>query len=547
MKNLKWSILILCSITAVLWSCDDDIDNLGDNIVGVDPNETIRTREVAVKTFSTPVNPVQTNNFDSYKLGTYEDPVYGRSTYSIVSQAVPSFLNPDFTGADEAQTDPVLKSVYLEIPYFSRVTGVDGEETTYELDSVYGSGIINLKVFRNKFFLNNFDPEDLSQNAIYFSDQKNQIEDLSISSNPEILFEKVGVPIDPNEVIITEDQDTVARKTPRLRLDLLSSDGISDSEDYWSDILFNQPSAYRSATNFKNFFRGIYILADTPVGNGPTLVHLNMEEAAIIFSIDVTLSNPEETVSSEYRFDLHSNSVSSAITANYIENQTPASIQTEIEQSFQPQNGSENIYLKGGPGSLGLLDLFGEDSDNNGVADSLEEIIEDRALINDAILEFYVDQDIVEGGRNEPERIIIYNFETGSLLLDYNIANEASGINNNLTHLGRLEREVDSDLTSDGVKYRIRLTNHLNAIISDALNDDIPEDEKLDNDRLAIAVSQNTSILGVSQVKDQTTPIEIERVLESTAISHEGTVLHGSQSQDISKRPKLTIYFSTPN
>lgn len=547
MKNLKWSVLILCSITAILWSCDDDIDNLGDNIVGVDPNETIRTREVEVKTFSTPVNPVQTNNFDSYLLGQYNDPVYGNSSYTIVSQAVPSFLNPDFTGTDEDQTPPVLKSVYLEIPYFSRVTGVDGEDRTYELDSVYGSGLINLKVYRNKFFLNSFDPDNLSQNAIYFSDQKNQIEDITVNNGPEILFQKTGVPIQATEIAITEDQDTVARKSPRLRLNLLSSDGISDSENYWSDILFNQPSAFRSATNFKNFFRGIYIVAETPAGNGPTLVYLNMEEAAIIFTLDIFLANSEEPVSSEYRFDLHSNSVGSAITANYIENQTPANIQTEIEQSFQPQNGSENIYLKGGSGSLGLFDLFGEDSDNNGIADSLEEIIEDRTLINDAVLEFYVDQDIVEGGRSEPERIIVYNFETGNLLVDYNVNNEPNGIDNNLTHLGRLERVDDSDETSNGIKYQIRITNHLNAVISEALNNDIPEDEKLGNDRLAIAVSQNTSVLGVSQVKDQTTPIEIERVLESSAISHEGTVLHGSQSPDIDKRPKLIIYYSTPN
>ncbi|ARN78649.1 hypothetical protein BST97_11970 [Nonlabens spongiae] len=547
MKNLKWSILILCSITAVLWSCDDDIDNLGDTIVGVDPNETIRSREVDVKAFSTPVNPVQTNNFGSYKLGTYEDPVYGRSTYSIVSQAVPSFLNPDFTGTDDNQTPPVLKSAYLEIPYFSRATGVDGEETSYELDSVYGSGLVNLKVFRNKFFLNNFDSEDLSENAIYYSDQKNQIEDVTISSNPEILFEKVGVPIDPSEVIITEDQDTVARKTPRLRLDLLSSDGISNSEAYWSDILFNQPVAYRSATNFKNFFRGIYIVAEIPSGSGPTLVYLNMEEASIIFSIDVTLTDPEEPIASEFRFDLHQNNVGSAISVNYIDSQITPNIQTEIEQSFQPQNGSENLYLKGGPGSLGLLDLFGEDLDDNGIADTLEEIISNRTLINDAILTFYVDQDVVSGGRTEPERIIIYNFDTGLLLADYNIVNELSGIDNNLAHLGRLERIDDNDETSAGIKYQIRITNHLNAVISEALNDDIPIDEKLGNARLALAISQNTGALGTSLVKDQITPIEIERVLQSSAISHEGTVLHGSQSSEIDKRPKLTIYYSTPN
>ena len=542
MKNLKWSILILCSITAVLWSCDDDIDNLGDNIVGVDPNETIRTREVEVKTFSTPVNPVQTNNFDSYLLGQYNDPVYGSSSYSIVSQAVPSFLNPDFTGTDEDQTPPVLRSVYLEIPYFSRVTEVNGEDREYVLDSIYGDGNVDLKVYRNKYFLSDFNPDDITQPAQFYSDQQRLIESASTGGNAEILYQENNFEFSDQEIRIQDEEgDIIERKSPRIRLDLLSEqNGIANSLDYWSDLILTVDNPnFRSSGNFKNFFRGIFLTAEPSNGANAALAYLNFDEAAIIFSVDVKLANSEEPVASEYRFDLQSTSVGPVSTVNFIDTDTPANIQNRISNSFDPINGSENLFLKGGPGAIGLVDLFSPGD--------LEELIEDRALINDGILEFSVNQDIVEGGEAEPERIIIYNFETGNLLLDYNVSNEVNGINNNLTHLGRLERESEDDLTSNGVRYRIRLTNHLNRIISDALNDEIPEDEKLGNDRLAIAVSQNTSILGVSQVKDQTTPIEIERVLESSAISHEGTVLHGSQSQDIDKRPKLTIYYSTPN
>ncbi len=542
MKNLKWSVLILCSITAILWSCDDDIDSLGDSIVGVDPNETIRSREVEVKAFSTPVNPVQTNNFDSYLLGQYNDPVYGSSSYTIVSQAVPSFLNPDFTGTDENQTPPELKSVYLEIPYFSRVTEVNGEDREYVLDSVYGDGNVDLKVFRNKYFLNNFDPDDITEPAQFYSDQKQLIETASTGSNAEILYQENNFEFSDQEIRIqNEDGDIVERKSPRIRVDLLSEqNGIANSLDYWSNLILTVDNPnFRSSGNFKNFFRGIYLTAEPSNAANPALAYLNFQEAAIIFSVDVRLANSEEPVASEYRFDLQSTSVGSVSTVNFINTDVPTDIQDRISNSFEPVNGSENLFLKGGAGAIALIDLFGQDE--------LNELIEDRALINDAVLEFAVDQDIVEGGEKEPERIIIYNFETGNLLLDYNLANELPGINNNLAHLGKLERESEDDLDSNGVRYRIRITNHLNAIISDELNDDIPENEKLGNDRLAIAVSQNTSVLGISQVKDQTTPIEIERVLESSAISHEGTVLHGSQSPDIDKKPKLIIYYSTPN
>jgi len=548
MKKIKIAAIAGCILASVLWSCDNDIDNIGEGIIGVDPNEVVTQQDIDVKAFSTPVNPVQTNNFDSFLLGTYDDPVYGKSDYSFVSQVVPSFLNPDFTGTDEDETAPVLTDVRLEVPYFSRAVGVDGEETLYELDSIYGQGLINIKVYRNQYFLNDLNPDDLSQRAAYFSNQQNLISSSISESN--LLKEINNFEPSPLEVLIfdTEGDEVIERKSPRINADLLESSDPDESLQYWSDILFNSgDNVFDSAGNFKNSFRGIYFTAELVDENNPLLMYLDLSEAAIIFSVDVTLADSEVPVSSEYRFQLQNNGIGSVIRANFIENDIPSNIATDIENSYQPQTGSESLYLKGGEGAIALVDLFGEDSDGDGQSDALTEIINNRSLINDAILEFYVDQDLVTAGIKEPERIIIYNFETGNLLLDFDVNDQSPSINNNLTHLGRLERVNDNDLSTAGIKYRIRITTHLNAIISDALNDDIPESEKLANNRLAIAVSQNVNNLGVSRVRDQNNPIEIERILESTAISHEGTVLHGNLSPNVDKRPKLTIYYSTPD
>lgn len=127
-------------VATFLVSCDNDLNSLGNDIIGVDPNTTILQQEFDVTTFSSKVNPVQTDNFNSYLLGTYNDPVYGQSDYSIVSQLVPSFLNPNFDQDDDPATFPVLKTVAIEIPYFSTATGISDEVTTYRLDSIYGSG-----------------------------------------------------------------------------------------------------------------------------------------------------------------------------------------------------------------------------------------------------------------------------------------------------------------------------------------------------------------------------------------------------------------------
>jgi hypothetical protein len=54
--------------------------------------------------------------------------------------------------------------------------------------------------------------------------------------------------------------------------------------------------------------------------------------------------------------------------------------------------GDESIYLKGGEGSMAILELFGPDADNNGVADELETIRNSGWLINEANLVFMLMQ-----------------------------------------------------------------------------------------------------------------------------------------------------------
>ncbi len=524
--------LILVAATTLV-SCDNDLNSLGNGLVGIDPNATILQQEFDVTTFSSSVNPVQTDNFNSYLLGTYNDPVYGRSDYSIVSQLVPSFLTPDFDQDEDPATFPVLKSVFIEIPYFSTATGVDGEDTTYRLDSIYGSGISDLKIYRNKFLLNDFDPSNPSLSATYFSDFGNSVSAVSTGMDADLIYENTNfIPSNAQIIIFDEDGEEIERKTPRLRVPLNSQEQLA----YWSDILFNSdPDDFRSNSNFKDFFRGLFITM-TPAGQDPgTLIYLDLTGAAVLFSIETPIAGFEEPILSGYRFDF-TPTTSNSIKANFIETDVPPGISAAISSSFNEDIGSENLYLKGGPGAMAFIDLFGADSDGDGEADALTQIIADQWLVNDAVLELFVDQSIVTGGKSEPERIIIYNFETGRVLLDFAIGSQGTLPNSNLDHLGRLERVELDDTDSDGLKYQLRLTNHVNAIINGII----------ENDRLAIAVTQNVGLFNTSLVKNQTSPIEINTVTEGSAISHEGTVLHGNRSTEVEKRPKFTIFYSEP-
>ncbi|MCB0464526.1 MAG: DUF4270 family protein, partial [Aequorivita sp.] len=71
--------------------------------------------------------------------------------------------------------------------------------------------------------------------------------------------------------------------------------------------------------------------------------------------------------------------------------------------------GEENLYLRGGDGIISVVELFGKDNDNNGVADELQVLRDKKWIINEANLIFYVNQDLMVGDGTEPERIMIYD------------------------------------------------------------------------------------------------------------------------------------------
>jgi hypothetical protein len=230
----------------------------------------------------------------------------------------------------------------------------------------------------------------------------------------------------------------------------------------------------------------------------------------------------------------------------FVNNDFSAGVQSDISDSNDPINGAENIYLKGGPGSIAVLELFGQATNStDGEAPALTQAIGNNWLINDAYIEFYVNRSIVTASTKDPERILIYDYDTKRLLSDYAIGG-SNGLNSNLSHLGRLERIDPDDTTADRIKYRIRLTQHLSNIIQG----------NIENNRLAIVVSQNVSIVGNNLVSNTVNPNpDLVSIPISAAISHEGTVLYGNlapgnlvqqsvNGEAIPKKPMLKVFYS---
>ncbi|EAS20553.1 hypothetical protein BBFL7_01441 [Flavobacteria bacterium BBFL7] len=521
MKRVALNVSIIAGLLLSLVACDNELNTIGSDILGADQlNDRIKKQEFDVVAFNELLGPVQTNNFGSFPFGVYDDPVYGRTSYDFVSQVNLAFTNPDFGD------NIVLDSVVLQIPYYSTIETVVGEVSTYSIDSLYGTMDNGLEIYENNYFLNSFDVDDVSNPAVYYSDFKSTIE----SNLGDLIYSNDNFFPEAKESIeLGEDGTVTSRSSPRLRerIDLTPA-----TSAYWRSLIIDQEGqpALQSASDFQNYFRGLYFKLSGFTGNGH-MVHFNINDADIKlyirseFDDDSDIDNDPTTttieIESVVQLTFDGNKV------GFINNDFNPSIVSSIQAANDNLNGEERLYLKGGEGSLALIDLFGPDLDMNGEADALTQIIANDWIINDASLTFYVDQMAVEAGITEPERIILYNYDDKTILVDYVLDNSALRSN----HLGVLERVDEDDDTSQGVQYKIRLTEHINGIL----------DGDIENVRLGLAVTQNISSISGSKVKN---PNIVDEILNGSAISHEGTILHGNLSSDVDKRLKLEVYYS---
>ncbi|MBT0606924.1 DUF4270 domain-containing protein [Aequorivita echinoideorum] len=507
-KNLLPKLGAILFIIIAMASCQEDISTIGSEILGEETPNGILFDQSTVIAYSKKLNSVQTNRLPAYQLGVYNDAVFGKTTANLLSQLTLSQNAPTF--GENASLD----SVYIYIPYFSTGTTVDSE-TTYVNDSIFGNSEINIRVSRSNYFLRDLDPNsNFEQAQKYYSDDASLFE---ANLGEELAYIEDFKP-NSNGYIFNEGTDDEVILGPGLRIKL-------DSTFFAENILAKEGMPELSNNNnFINFLRGIYVETSSPTDDG-SLFLFNPANANITlyYSSD---GDDGERESDTFVLNL------GGINVNTFEREIPAELNSTLENQ-DVINGEENIYLRGGD-VLGIVELFGEDLDGNGVPEELEMLREKQWLINEANLIFYVNQDVVAGGSTEPERIVIYDINNSNVLADYTLdyTNGLAPVNALNIHLGRLDRGNDEN----GDFYKIRITNH----ISNLINRDST------NVKLGVMVSQNVLAQTTQGVRIPTSP-GVKDVPTSAVISPEGTVLYGNASANLEKRLKLQIYYTEPN
>lgn len=490
-------VVVFCFI-----GCDDDYNTVGGGIIGGNNFESLVYEDAEINVQNQSVGPVQTNGLPAQLLGVYQDPVFGERTASILTQLSLSEFSPDFG------VHPLLDSVMLTIPYYHTQLTSSGEELQFRLDSLYGNGAFKLTVSSSNYFLNEFDPAtDFEKAQKYYSDLGPEVEanlGATLYSNNAFIPSNERV-----RKIVGEDEEAdTTYYNPRLMVTL--SPGVNS---FFQENILNKAGSpeLMNMNNFRNFLRGIYIQAES-LNNGEgnmMLMDLSHQDAGfkLYYSHEVEAENGNIVIEkSEYDIGF-------------------GGIKVNVFEGSVSYPEDDNIYLSGFGGSLSVIELFSDEQ--------LEELRANDWLINEANLTFFVNQQVVEGGEKEPERIFLFNMETKEPLVDYYYdygTTSANAVNSRKNHLGRLQRTS----SGEGISYKIKITDHINSI----LNKDST------NVKLGLITSTNIELLANTAVRDNE---EVDKIPTASVLNPEGTVLYGPNATEEDKRLKLKIYYSETN
>ncbi len=501
-----YRLTLLTAVLAVVFTligCDEDFSEVGGEIIN-NPTDVI-LQESAVNSYTKKLNSVQTNNLSNLFLGTYNDETFGESSASIVTQTILGTQDPNFGD------NTVLDSVVLTLPYYSNTSTNTNGETVYELDSVYGSGSFHLSVYESSYFLNNYDPESNFQSTQkYYSDQREGVEsnilqkiyenaNFSPSKEPYSTYENDGGVIDTVE------------NAPALRIKL-------DKEYFVSRIIDKEGGEeLLNNSNFQNYFRSIYLKAESNDSEGSEILfNMSDENAGIKLYYSFERLVDEEKSNEQGVLDLN---FTNSNHFNLYDGEFP----TEVSEAIAAQDsvsGASSLFLKGQEGSMAVIELFKDPA-------VLTELKENLPLINEANLKFYLDENY--SSSNIPYRITVYDLQNYSVLADYAndfTINENNPLNSRTVFSSKLITEEDSE----GKFFKVRITRH----IANMLNND------RENAKLGLVVTGNINSSSFSAVRNVE---DVARIPAGSIIEPRGLVLYGNNAEE-GKRLKLQIYYT---
>ncbi len=550
--------ILLVATVVLLYSCDKDFNAIGDDLIG-DDHFALEATNYDVLAYNQEISPIQSNALAVNGLGIYDNPVFGTTTANYNAQLTLA------TDAPVIGDEPEIESAVLSIPYFSHATAVDPKGgNVYVLDSIFGpdNGKLKLSVYESGVQMRSTYFDNGGQYAqLYYTDQD------SNSSTDEINFDRSKLGVRLNDSIAVSQNDafffdaaqkkdstvdattkkvTYTYKAPEMRLSL--------NKAFFQEKILNAPASKLSNSDFfQEYFRGLYFKVEKSGSNPSNMALMDFSKGTITikYKAKTESTTDAETLKEEKSLIINLKGA----TASLLQDAKEATYSNAIKN---PNNvgGDESLYLKGGQGSLSVIELFGKtdligyDANNvltnapNGVPDELDEIRYNvkvkHWMVNEANLVFYIDADKMKSvdKTEEVKRVYLYNLTNNTPLLDY--VDGTSGFINNDTKQTRyifggiIERDAS---TGKGVSYKVRITNHIRSLIKDAT---------VENVKLGLSVTESVDVSASNKLKLKNSVIS--EAPRGSVMSPLGTIIYGSKvSVPEAKRLRLKIYYTKPN
>jgi len=525
-------------------SCDKDFNELGSEIVGND-NYSLNKEAIDVVAYNQNIGVYRTSDLPVNSLGTYTNPVFGKTTASFVTQLQLAASSPKFY---RPSTSIIIDSVYLYVPYFSSVNSTDATtgDSTYELsrDSIFGDKEIDLKVYESNYYLRDNDPATgFQEPQHYYNNQENDffpdptLLTLLNTDNRNIQDSTATQDNSQNSKFKFSDKQikiykNIGKPTVAVKERLAPGMLLSLNKEFFRQKIFNAPANVLYNNNvFEDYFRGLYFKVDNNTTTSPnqgTLAKLNFANGYIrIIYRDNTSESDTALVRRSLDIKLGGHSVNL--------------IKSDWSNPITSPNtivGDNKLYLNGMGGSMAVIDLF---AGTTGAA-KLQDIKDKNWLVNEANLTFTIDNAAMispsNGPAPEPNRIYLYDLNNKRPLIDYfaDLTTANSSKYNKFIHGGIIQKNT----SERGTTYKIKITNHIrNLILKDSTNV-----------KLGLVVTESiNNPLNVNLFSPFiNNGVTTKFVPAMSVVNPLGTILFGSNpSVPVGQRLKLEVYYTKPD
>lgn len=536
-KSFVQKLIILGFVSIAFASCDKDFNTIDAGVIGENNYDFESYDEGLVVAYNNGLGVMQSNNLPVNPLGIYQDDNFHTTTAHFVTQLQLSTVNFNPTFGPNLK----VEKVELSVPYFfsGKVTASDGT-STYKLDSIYGTpeSKMKLSVFENGYFLRDTDPESgFTDGQRFFADQRPDFDSnrygtdaegnsllfgsrlndsTAVSQNDAFFFDKSEI----EEITIKDGDTSTSYLPPSLKLNL--------NKKFFEKKIFSEVGKANMVNNnvFKNYFRGLYFKMEQIPGENGELAQIDFSKGKvkITYSEEQTINDVVSRIEKTIELNMTGNTVSLQDLSNVNMNYSNAL------SSSNSTTGDASLYLKGGSGSLSVIELFG----NTG---QLEELREKNWRINEASLTFYIDRDKLGTVATEPNRIYLYDLTNNRPLIDYYTdasTNVSKPKNAKFVHDGMIQKLASDDR---GEKYRIRITNHIANILR----------KDSTNVKLGLVVTESIGVVSNMDRKNVGSS-DVKKAPMSSVMNPLGTILYGNTPAiPEEKRIKLEIFYTEIN